>query len=160
MGTAELSTRIATPGDAADVTRLMLAWRDHLGANWPPPEAWRSGIERLLGDPSTTFVLGAHGNGAPAGVVLLRFKWGLWRNGLDCWIEDVFVDAPARGSGLGRALLQATIDLGRDRGVRRFELDTREDNVAARALYESFGFVNRATPATARDLLYTLVVGA
>lgn len=45
-----------------------------------------------------------------------------------------------RGNGIGPALLRAAIDKGRAAGLTRIELDVREDNKAAIALYERIGF--------------------
>jgi ribosomal protein S18 acetylase RimI-like enzyme len=52
--------------------------------------------------------------------------------------------APARrGHGLGRALMNAAIELARAEGADYMDLGTAETDVAARALYESLGFSNR-----------------
>jgi ribosomal protein S18 acetylase RimI-like enzyme len=48
-----------------------------------------------------------------------------------------------RGQGFGRALMEAAIDLARREGADYMDLGTGEDDVAARALYESLGFDNR-----------------
>jgi ribosomal protein S18 acetylase RimI-like enzyme len=48
-----------------------------------------------------------------------------------------------RGHGLGRALMTAGITLARSRGADTMDLGTGEDDVAARALYESLGFTHR-----------------
>ena len=81
--------------------------------------------------------------GAPAaGVALLRFRPSLWTDGLDCYLEELFVVPAERGRGLGRALLRAGIDLARERGATSMELGTGETDAAARALYESEGFTN------------------
>src|SRR3954469_8637709 len=97
---------VAAPHEARDVARLMIAFRDHLGLSWPSDNAFLAGVERLLEDPATEFLLAAAGaDPAPAGVAQLRFRWGLGRAGGDCLLEDVFVDARARGRGLGRALV-------------------------------------------------------
>ena len=45
-----------------------------------------------------------------------------------------------RGGGLGRALLDAAIDLARSRGYKRLMLDTMLKLTAANRLYESAGF--------------------
>jgi ribosomal protein S18 acetylase RimI-like enzyme len=65
---------------------------------------------------------------------------GIWRAGRDCLVEDVFVDASARGKGVARALLDFATERARERGCRRMELDVNEANGPALALYESFGF--------------------
>src|SRR4029077_12525992 len=62
------------------------------------------------------------------------------------------VDERARGTGLGRALVAATLDRARARGCRRVELDVNEANATAQRLYESFGFSSTSNPYRARDL--------
>jgi len=152
--------RLAQPRDAEAVARLMVAFRDHLGENEPTDEEMRAGVERLLGDPDTEFLLAApdgDGDGAqPAGVAQLRFRFGVWRAGGDCLLEDLYVDESARGAGLGRALVEATLERARARGCRRVELDTNERNDAALSLYGSFGFSATTNRYAGRDLYLRL----
>ncbi len=149
--------RRAEPHDAAQVTRLLLAFRDHLGLTAPPDDVWRAGVERLLGRPDTAFLLAAPAPGAPAaGVAQVRFRYGLWWAAEDCLLEDLFVLADARGHGLGRALVEATIALARERGCRRVELDVNEDNAPALALYRTFGFDAQDDRYGGRNLLARL----
>ena len=75
----------------------------------------------------------------------------------DCWLEDLYVEEPARGRGLGRALVEAACERARTRGARRIELDTNESNQAAIALYESCGFSAASKEhgaANGRDLFF------
>jgi ribosomal protein S18 acetylase RimI-like enzyme len=131
----------------------MTAFRDHLRLTAPSDEEMRAGVERLLGDPDTEFLLGAAGDNAPpAGVVQLRFRYGVWRAGGDCLLEDLYVDESARGAGLGHALVEATLERARARGCRRVELDVNESNAAAQRLYGSFGFSATSNTYGARDL--------
>jgi len=152
--------RLAEPHDADVVTRLMLAFRDHLRLSGPTDAEMRAGVERLLGEPDTEFLLAApDGDGAPpAGVAQLRFRYGVWRAGGDCLLEDLFVGEAARGAGLGRALVEATLDRARARGCRRVELDANERNDGALRLYESFGFSATANEYGGRDLYLRLHV--
>ena len=129
--------RVATPGDTAVVARLLCDFRDHEGRHWPRDEAMRAGVERLIGRDDGEFLLGGD---PPAGIVQLRYRYGVWWDAEDCHVEDVFVREEARGSGLGRALVSAAIERARERGCRRLELDTAEENVPALALYRSLGF--------------------
>ncbi|MEI8105722.1 MAG: GNAT family protein [Actinomycetes bacterium] len=56
-------------------------------------------------------------------------------------INGVAVDAAARRQGVGGALLAAAASEARRRGARRLTLRVLGENAAARALYESAGFV-------------------
>jgi GNAT superfamily N-acetyltransferase len=154
------STWIAEPHEADTVVRLMGAFRDELALAAPSDEEMRDGVGRLLEDPHTEFLLGAPERGGPAGgVAQLRFRYGVWRSGGDCLLEDLFVARAARGAGLGRALVSAALDRARARGCRRVELDVNERNGAAIALYESFGFSALANGYGGRDLYMRLHVG-
>jgi ribosomal protein S18 acetylase RimI-like enzyme len=50
------------------------------------------------------------------------------------------ITAPHRSRGIGKALLQATIESAVARGISRIELLVRADNEHAIALYRRFGF--------------------
>ncbi len=146
---------VAGPHEAKIVTRLMVGFRDHLGYDWPSENAFLAGVEKLLDDLQTDFLLGAQDADSPAeGVCQLRFRHGLWRAGPDCLFEDLYVEEPARGTGLGRALVAGARARALERGARRMELDVNEANPAALTLYESFGFETKN--AGGRDLYMRL----
>jgi ribosomal protein S18 acetylase RimI-like enzyme len=65
--------------------------------------------------------------------------------GLRAWIEDVVVEATARGVGVGEALTSAAIEESRRRHVRSLELTTRPSREAANRLYARLGFELRET---------------
>jgi ribosomal protein S18 acetylase RimI-like enzyme len=135
----------AEPHEAEAVAGLLVAFRNHLGFDWPSDRAFLASVERLIEDPATEYLLGAPQAGAPAaGLVQLRYRWSVWRAADDCELEDLFVSAAARRSGLGRTLLSAAIDRARARGCRRIKLDTAERNEPALALYRSAGFSDEA----------------
>jgi GNAT superfamily N-acetyltransferase len=147
---------LAQPHEAEAVAALLIAFRDHLGYDRPSDNAVLAGVERLLEDPQTDFLVAEH-DGAPAGVCQLRYRWGLWLAGTDCLLEDLFVAEAARGRGVGRALVAAALARARERGCRRVELDTNEANAEALALYGSFGFRNEnASYGGGRDLYLRL----
>ena len=64
----------------------------------------------------------------------------LWEIGHEIHITNLAVHPHRRGHGLARALLQATLDDGRARGVTLAFLEVRPSNVEALGLYESLGF--------------------
>jgi GNAT superfamily N-acetyltransferase len=150
----------AEPHEADTVARLIAAFRDHIGLEGPSDPLVLAGVQRLIRDPETEFLLAAPQEDEPAaGVAQLRFRYGIWRAGGDCLLEDLFVSAAARGAGLGRALVEATLERARARGCRRVELDVNERNETALALYGAFGFSATANPYGSRDLYMRLHLG-
>ena len=81
--------------------------------------------------------------GDAEGVAVLRFRPSVWSTADECYLAELYVAPEQRGRGLGRALMVAAIDAARTRGADYMDLGTSEDDVAARALYESLGFINR-----------------
>ena len=54
-------------------------------------------------------------------------------------MNDLYVDERARGRGLGRALIEASAAVARQRGAHRLEWVTQPDNRTAQRLYDSTG---------------------
>lgn len=131
----------ALPEETATVAGLLIEFRDWWGYDGPPDETFHRNVGSLIEDPLTDFLLVAEGEGGEAvGVVQLRYRLGVWRDGDDAWLEDVYVRGEAQGKGLGRALTEASVAQARERGAKRIQLDVEESNEAARAVYEKAGF--------------------
>jgi ribosomal protein S18 acetylase RimI-like enzyme len=65
--------------------------------------------------------------------------------GVRAWIEDVVVDEPARGRGIGEALTGEAIRLAAAEGARTVDLTSRPEREAANHMYEKLGFRRRET---------------
>lgn len=146
---------LAGPGEADAVAGLMIGFRDWWGRDSPPDSSFRAGVKRLMDDPRTEFLLA--GDGEPVGVCQLRYRWGIWRDGEDCCLEDLFVREAERGTGAGRALAEAAVARARDRGCVRMVLDVMEDNARPLALYGSLGFESGGGPSS-RSLFMRLAL--
>ena len=80
----------------------MVGFRNHLGLDWPSDNAFLAGVERLLDDRDSEFMIGApHDDAPPSGVIQLRYRWGIWRAGFDC----LSLPRCKRSSKSGRAWL-------------------------------------------------------
>jgi ribosomal protein S18 acetylase RimI-like enzyme len=129
--------RLATPEDAADVARLLVAFRDWTGRSEPSDSSFRASVERIMASPDSEYLLA----GDPAlGVCQLRYRHSVWTASDDCLLEDLYVSDEARGRGYGRALVEAAFERARSRGCKRVELDANEANTPAIGLYEALGF--------------------
>jgi GNAT superfamily N-acetyltransferase len=132
--------RVAEPEDAEAIGRLLHDFNVEFDEPTPSADVLATRVRRLLGAGEITVLLGGV---EPHGLALLRFRPSLWKDALDAYLEELYVVPPRRGQGLGRVLMEAAIELARSRGAGDMHLGTSEADVAARALYESLGFVNR-----------------
>ena len=65
--------------------------------------------------------------------------------GVRAWIEDVVVDADARGKGVGEALNKFALAEAKRQGATTVDLTSRPSREAANRLYQRLGFVHRDT---------------
>ena len=90
-----------------------------------------------LHDPAEPmFALGAYMDNELLGIVHYIFHRSCWSIGDYCYLQDLFVADRARALGLGRALIAAVEAKARAAGASRVHWLTKEDNHAARALYD------------------------
>jgi ribosomal protein S18 acetylase RimI-like enzyme len=134
------SVRQADNADAPVIGRLLHDFNTEFEEVAPPPAALAERVGRLMAEEGLTVLLAGQG---PDGLAVLRFRPSLWTEGLECYLAELYVVPSGRGHGLGRALMEAAMELARARGADMMYLGTGEDDVAARALYESLGFTNR-----------------
>jgi ribosomal protein S18 acetylase RimI-like enzyme len=128
----------AAPEEAPAVAALLAGFRDHMGYDFPSDESMLASVERIIARDDAEYLLGGHAE--PLGVAQVRYRWSVWWEADDCWLEDLYVRPEARGSGLGRALVEAVMERAAARGCRRVELDVSSENPAALSLYRSLGF--------------------
>ena len=94
--------------------------------------------QRLLDRDAPMEGLVAERDGAVIGFVNCVVHPSTWAKADSCYLEDLFVSPDARGSGAGRALIEAVIARAREHGWDKVYWHTRQDNARARTLYDSF----------------------
>jgi ribosomal protein S18 acetylase RimI-like enzyme len=132
--------RLASGDDAEAIGRLLHDFNTEFDDITPGPRALADRVRGLLAGGDTAVVLGGAG---PHGLAVLRFRPAIWADAPECYLAELYVIPDRRGHNLGRALMEAAIEVARARGAAWMDLATSEDDVAARALYESLGFSNR-----------------
>ncbi|MDX6657568.1 MAG: hypothetical protein QOH62_2361 [Solirubrobacteraceae bacterium] len=134
------TARRAGLADVEDIGRLLHDFNTEYDEATPGPQALAERMRQLIGAGDTTVLLVGAG---PDGLAVLRFRPSIWTAGLECYLAELYVVPELRGQGRGRALMEAAMELARGEGADYMELGTGEQDVAARALYESLGFSNR-----------------
>jgi ribosomal protein S18 acetylase RimI-like enzyme len=139
---ADTSVRRATPGDANAVARLLHDFQQEYDEASPGVEALEERYADLIRNRDMTVLLAGDG---PDGFAQIRYRPWVYSAGPQAhsYLEELYVVPSLRGRGIGRALLEAAIDMARNEGATHMELGTSETDTAALALYESAGFTNR-----------------
>jgi len=132
--------RRAEPADAEAIGRLLHDFNTEYEDVTPGPEKIAARVRELLAAGDTIVLLAGEG---PDGLAVLRFRPSIWIDALECYLAELYVVPGKRGRGIGRALMDEVFEAARREGAGHIELNTSEDDVAARALYEKLGFTNR-----------------
>ena len=134
------TVRPGEPADAESVGRLLHDFNSEFDEPTPGPGPLAERVRQLIAEGDITVLLAGAG---PDGLAVLRFRPSIWSQALECFVAELYVVPARRGQGLGRALMEAAMELARAQGADYMDLGTGEDDLAARALYESLGFDNR-----------------
>jgi ribosomal protein S18 acetylase RimI-like enzyme len=136
-----MSATIEIAAESTDeLVHAMAVLIPQLSKSNPPPS--RDDLTAIISSEASVLFI-ARVNGKIAGALTLAtFRIP---TGVRAWIEDVVVDADARGHGVGEALNMAAIAEARSRGAITVELTSRPSREAANRLYQRIGFVQRET---------------
>ena len=91
---------------------------------------------RLLDDSVNMTGLVAEVDGRIVGFTNYLFTDSTWHVNPDCYLEDLFTSADARGLGVGRALIAAVTGIARAAGSDNVYWQTQNSNTTARTLYD------------------------
>ncbi len=135
--------RPLTPDDQADWRRLWTGYLTFYNAT-VPEAVYASTFARLLGsDPRDFRALVAEGDGGLLGLTHYLFHRHGWKIEDTCYLQDLYVDPSARGTGLGRALIEAVYAAADAAGAPSVYWLTQDFNAEARRLYDR---VAKVTP--------------
>ena len=129
--------RDARPQDETDFRRLWQGFCDGYGLTLAP-DVTAFTWARLMDVANPLNVRLACVDGVPQGFAIHQHHPSTWVMGDDGYLEDLFVAPEARGKGLGRALIEDLVAIGRARGWRRLYWLTEIENATARRLYNQF----------------------
>lgn len=125
--------------DAGAIAQLLHDFNREFDEPTPAVEQLAQRVAHLLQRDTVVLIAGD----VPDGLAVLRFREAIWSEGLECYLAELYVAPARRGSGLGRALMEAALQEARERGADTMEIAVDEPDHIARRLYESLGFSNR-----------------
>ena len=141
--TPDLEIRPLRASDEADWRRLWTGYLAYYETTVPEP-VYASTFARLLGDDPQDFSGRiATVGGRPLGLVHYLFHRHCWKIENVCYLQDLYVDPQARGTGLGRRLIEAVYAAADANGTPAVYWLTQEFNAPARLLYDQ---VAKVTP--------------
>jgi GNAT superfamily N-acetyltransferase len=133
-----ISIRPATRDDVPTILRFV---RELAAFEREPDavEATEEMLARALFDEKAAEAVIAERDGAAVGFALFFHNFSTWTGRKGLYLEDLYVTPEARGSGIGRALLQHLARLAVERGCARFEWAVLDWNQPAIDFYTAMG---------------------
>ena len=107
-----------------------------LSSSSPPPSA--DDLQAIVDAPDSVLYVAWLEDRIVGSLTLALYRMP---TGIKAWIEDVVVDASARGHGVGEALNLMAIAEAARRGAKHVNLTSRPSRQAANRLYQRLGFV-------------------
>jgi GNAT superfamily N-acetyltransferase len=144
-----VSIRPVVPGDRAKWEPL---WAGYLTfyKSTVPPDTTDLTWSRFFDGIEPMHALVAEEAGELIGVVHYLYHRSTWMAGPVCYLQDLFTAEPARGKGVGRALIEAVYAAAKAAGAARVYWLTHETNTRAMLLYDKVaekpGFVQYRKP--------------
>lgn len=135
-----LQIRAATAADAAVMVDLLRELAESMGERTPVDEAT---VRAWLEQPGCGALI-AERDRREVGMLSSSVRQNLYHGRDCCLVEELVVDAAARGAGVGKALLEAAIRDAARRGCAEISVSTSADNGPALALYRSAGLTDEA----------------
>ena len=100
----------------------------------------REELIAVLADPATTLLVARWDNVIVATATVIVYNTPAWTKAR---IEDLVVDEGNRGQGVGKALVNACLNVARERGAGVVELQSARRRDVANRLYPRMGFERR-----------------
>ena len=131
-----VTIRPVTPEDKNDSARLYAGYAAFYKVD--QDDAMRARVFGWLMDPAheCNGLVAADADGALIGLTHYRPFASPLRAGVNCFLDDLFVDPSARGSGAADALITAVADVAREKGWLTVRWITADDNYRGRGVYD------------------------
>jgi GNAT superfamily N-acetyltransferase len=136
---SELTIEPISTGQMASLLPLIAAYQRFYEVEEVDQERNRAFFSRFIAPSDDGLLLGAWQAESLVGYACLYWHFTSLVPAETVLMNDLFVDPAARSQGIGRALIEASAAVARERGAHHLEWATAPDNATAQRLYDSTG---------------------
>lgn len=135
----EISVAPLAPEELEELLPLIAAYQRFYRVEGIGDDRNRAFFRRFIAPSEDGMILAARGDGELLGYACLYWTFSSTQAVETVLMNDLYVVDEARGGGVGRALIEASAEVARERGAHHMEWATEPDNDAARRLYDATG---------------------
>jgi GNAT superfamily N-acetyltransferase len=135
----EVEITPVTTGDYEQLLPLIAAYQGFYEVTDPDTDRNRDFFRRFLAPSDDGLLLGARAGGEFRGYACLYWHFSSTKAAETVLMNDLFVVPESRGEGVGKALIEASLEVARERGAANLEWQTAPDNYRAQHLYDATG---------------------
>jgi GNAT superfamily N-acetyltransferase len=136
---AELEIAPVTAAELERLLPLIAAYQRFYEVEEIDTRRNRDFFRRFLAPSEDGLLLGARHGDELVGYACLYWHFSSLAAAESVLMNDLFVSEGVRGRGVGRALIEASAAVARERGAAHLEWATAPDNLTAQHLYDSTG---------------------
>jgi GNAT superfamily N-acetyltransferase len=136
---AEVEIAPITAEEFEELLPLIAAYQRFYEVEEISDERNRAFFRRFLAPSEDGLLIGARRVGSLVGYACLYWHFSSTEACESVLMNDLYVGEEVRGQGVGRALIEASAEVARERGVPFVEWSTAPDNHTAQRLYDSLG---------------------
>lgn len=133
-----IEIRPAKEAELDELLPLMRAYCDFYESS-PSDDGVMRMARTLINEPTQGAVFIARRDGKAIGFATLDWKWSMLKGARLGYLEDLFVDPDARGTGAADALIEVCAERCRESGMPALQWLTAPDNHRAQQVYNRTG---------------------
>lgn len=142
-GDTSVTIRSADARDAEAIHGMVLALAKFIGDEDKVVSSVDDFRAGTFPDPPGFHVLIAERDGQPVGMSLYFYTFSTWLGARGVYIQDLYVDGSARGTGLGARLVSETVRRASEHGANHLRLVVDHRNESAQGFYGNIGMRRR-----------------
>jgi len=138
-----MELRLAHAEDLETLVPLVMAYHRFEEVHMPEAVV-RQAVAPLLGGSEHGRIWLIHHEGQCAGYIALCLGYSIEFAGREAFIDELYLHAPFRRLGLGRAAVEEVVREAAALGVRAVHLEVAQGNTSAQQFYGAMGFAPRS----------------